>query len=39
MTHVGEIMISVGGVTRELKKLRQLVRRKRHIKLRHAVLR
>ena len=33
MTHVGEIMISVEGVTRELKKLRQLVQRKRHIKI------
>ena len=33
MTHVGEIMISVEGVTRELKKLRRLVQRKRHIKI------
>ena len=31
MTHVGEIMIS--GVTRELKKLRRVVQRKRHIKI------
>ena len=37
MTHVGEIMISVEGVTRELKKLRRLVQRKRHIKLRFAL--
>ena len=37
MTHVGEIMISVEGVTRELKKLRRLVQRKRHMKLRFAL--
>ena len=33
MCDVGEIMISVEGVTREFKKLRWLLQRKRHIKV------